>query len=178
MFGATRDALETYGLSPEQLYMRYKQDADRAAELLRTAESPEAVAKLAEAINADINKAFSALDDAGKSAQQNPLLEYLASIDEYVQGRFAEIGSAVSGSAEDVFGNVNSALDDVATLFDSSATMQQQAADTALEAAKKNEQAAAASEAAANAMGDAVRMFIAQLPIGVTVNMRGSEVNA
>lgn len=142
MFGATRDAIETFGMSPEQLYDRYRADADAAAALLATASDPDQVRALAERINADINAAFNALGDEGKLAQQNPLLTYLDEVNAFVQARLTTIGAALGSSTAEPFAAANKALDDAATKFVEAADNGVSAAETQLEAARINLQAA------------------------------------
>jgi flagellin-like hook-associated protein FlgL len=129
MFSTTRDALETYGLSPEALYDRYRQDADAAMAMLASATDPESVRTLAERINADINAAFSALGDDGKSQQKDPLLEYLNGVDAFVQSKLATISASVSSSTADPFAAVNAALSNAASLFQKQADGMQGAVD-------------------------------------------------
>ena len=153
MFGATRNSLETFGLSPEALYDRYRKDADAAMAELATATDPESVAKLAERINADINAAFGVIGDDSKALQQQPLLDYLNGVDAVVQSKLATLSASISSSTTDPFTAASDALAKAADLF-------QKPADTQANAASKIEIAAAKLSAA-------VDKFVAQLPLQV-----------
>ena len=122
MFAATRNSLETFGLSPEALYNRYRQDADTAMGMLSGETDPENVRTLAERINADINAAFGALSDEGKAAQKDPLLDYLNRVDAVVQGKLATITASVSSSTTDPFATVNAALTGASGNFSTAAS--------------------------------------------------------
>jgi hypothetical protein len=117
MFSATRDSLEMYGLDPAALYDRYRADADAAAELLANSTDPAQIEKLSQRINDDINAAFNALDDTGKTAQQNPLLDYLDSISAIAQERLLAAGGLVAAGTVDPFAAANAALDGAAGKF-------------------------------------------------------------
>jgi hypothetical protein len=136
MFAATRDSLETFGLSPEALYDRFRADADAAYAELQTATDPAQVQRLSERINADINAAFGALDDAGKTTQQNPLLEYLNGISAIVQSKLTLLGADISSATVDPFAAANAALDGAALKFDGAAATQKNAADLQYKAAE------------------------------------------
>jgi len=159
MFGATRDSLEKYGLTPEQLYDRYRKDADAAAALLATATDPAAVQNLSARINDDINAAFAALGDEGKAGQRDPLLEYLNKIDALATSKLATIGAGISSATTDPFAAANAALDGAASKF--------------VSATDNN-------VSASNTFAAAVDKFAQQMPLQVvsTVMLTGSEVNA
>jgi hypothetical protein len=164
MFGATRDSLEMYGLDPAALYDRYRQDADAAAALLQNSTDPAQIQKLSERINNDINAAFNALDDTGKTAQQNPLLDYLDSISAIAQERLLAAGGLVAAGTVDPFAAANAALDGAAAKFSAASDNSVTAANRSLDAANINYQASLNNLAAS------------QTPVIAIV--RGSEVNA
>lgn len=150
MFGATRNSLEEFGLSPEALYDRYRRDADEAAALLASATDPASVQKLSERINADINAAFNALGDEGKSQQKDPLLTYLNGIDALAASKLATLSASIGSSTADPFAAANAALDGAAAKFASAAGVQADAASTLERAAAKIDAAASRFETAAN----------------------------
>jgi hypothetical protein len=121
MFGATRNSLEEYGLSPEQLYDRFRKDADAAAALLANTTDPAAVQQLSARINDDINRAFAALGDEGKGQQRDPLLTYLNGIDALATARLAAIGAGISSATVDPFAAVSNALNGAAGNFGTAA---------------------------------------------------------
>ncbi len=150
MFGATRNSLEEFGLSPEALYDRYRRDADEAAALLASATDPASVQKLSERINADINAAFNALGDEGKSQQKDPLMTYLNGIDALAASKLATLSASIGSSTADPFAAANAALDGAAAKFASAAGVQADAASTLERAAAKIDAAASRFETAAN----------------------------
>jgi hypothetical protein len=157
MFAATRDSLETFGLDPAAIYDRYRADADAAAELLANSTDPAQIAKLSARINDDINAAFNALDDTGKTKQQNPLLDYLDSIAEQAQLRLKMAGELTAGGTVDPFAAANAALDGAAAKF--------------VSATDNN-------VTASNKFSAAVDKFAEQLPLQVvsTVRLQTAEV--
>jgi hypothetical protein len=163
MFGATRDSLETFGLDPAALYDRYRKDADAAAELLANTTDPAQIDKLSKRINDDINNAFNALDDAGKTAQKSPLLDYLDSISALAQERLLAARGLVSAGTVDPFAAANAALDGAAARFVAAADNGVTAADRQVQAANVNYQAAQ------------INLSAAQTPVVAIVRM--SEVN-
>jgi hypothetical protein len=164
MFSATRNSLQTFGLTPEQLYDRYRADADAAASMLANETDPAQIQKLAERINNDINAAFAALGDEGKTAQQNPLLAYLDEIDAFVQSKLATIGAGIGSSTVDPFKAANDALDGAVAKFGQATDSNVIAADTSLEAANINLEAA--------------RLNLAASQTPMVFRIAGAEVNA
>jgi len=148
MFGATRNSLEEFGLTPEELYDRYRRDADEAAALLASATDPASVQKLSERINNDINAAFNALGDDGKGQQRDPLLTYLNGIDALAASKLAALSASIGSSTTDPFAAANSALDGAAGKFAAAAGVQADAASTLERAAAKIDAAASRFETA------------------------------
>jgi hypothetical protein len=135
MFAATRDSLTSFGLTPEQMFKRYMDDADAATALLATAKDPTTIANLAARINADINNAFGALGDDAKGSNQSGLLAYLDQVSALAQSRLTAAWDAVGAGTKDPFAAANKALDDAAGKFATAVGVQATAADTMLLAA-------------------------------------------
>ena len=163
MFGATRDSLEMYGLDPAALYDRYRADADAAAALLANSTDPAQIEKLSQRINDDINAAFSALDDTGKTGQQSPLLDYLDSISAIAQERLLAAGGLVAAGTVDPFAAANVALDGAAARFAAASETNAKASNVMLEAAQIIRNAADKSMQAA---ATPVRAYIESHEIG------------
>ena len=117
MFDTTRNSLEEFGLSPEQLYDRYLADAAEAEASIQTATDPATVQQLSQRINNDINAAFNALGDDAKGSNRDPLLNYLNGVDAMVQTKLTTLGASISSSTTEPFAAANAALDGAATKF-------------------------------------------------------------
>ena len=165
MFGTTRDSLEMFGMSPDQLYDRYRKDADIAYQQLLGASDPETVKALAEKINADIQAAFGVLPDDLKLAQQNPLIAYLDAVNASAQARLAVLSSDISSGTETPFAAASAALTDAAPKFAEAAQASASAANVLAEAAQVILRASS------------IQLQAAQTPITVNVGSGYAETN-
>jgi hypothetical protein len=136
MFSATRDSLTSFGLTPEQMFKRYMDDADTATALLATAKDPTTIGNLAARINADINNAFGALGDDAKGSNQSGLLAYLDQVSELAQARLNTAWDEVGAGSKDPFAAANKALDDAAGKFAAAVGIQAQASERIYQASE------------------------------------------
>lgn len=165
MFGATRNSLETFGLSPEAMFTRNMNDASAAQALLATETDPAAVRALATRINDDINAAFSGLSDDAKGSNKDSLLQYLDVVAAEAKSRLAFIAETTGDGTVDPFAAANAAMNGAADKFVASAA--------------NGVTAAALQERAASINYDAAQMNLQAARTPISVNVRGlaSEVN-
>ena len=115
--GDARQPGRCSGLTRPQLYDRYRPDADAAMPSCSTTTDPAQIEKLSQRINDDINAAFNALDDTGKTAQQKPAARLSRQHLGHRPGRLLAAGGLVAAGTVDPFAAANAALDGAAARF-------------------------------------------------------------
>lgn len=135
MFGATRRNIEMAGLDNQGRYDFLQDEAARLFEMLASASTGEEIARLAEAINRNINDAFNMLSPEDQAAMRDEFLTRLDNVNAQAQERLRQLQEEAAAEANRQLAEVRAIMEQMALAQQAAANTQQQAADTQLAAA-------------------------------------------
>jgi len=160
-FASTRDSIETWGLSNEELYARTKKEADALMQTIGTITDPQQLKSVGEQIFADIGSGWGLLSDEGKSALKQSFLDYSDEVQSALQDRLDALGQQAVTQAQ--------TMTDAAASFGGSVNLLQAVSQAMAGAGGSMQSAAAKFQQAAASM---------PRTINVTVRQVSSEVGA
>lgn len=135
MFGETRRNILMAGMGEQERYNFLQTEAARLFELLGSASTAEEIARLAEAINRNINDAFGMLSPEDQATMRDEFLTRLDNVNAQAQERLRQLQEEAAAEANRQLAEVRAIMEEMALAQQAAANTQQQAADTQLAAA-------------------------------------------
>lgn len=168
---ATYKNIEEFGLTPEELYNRRKEEADKLMEALKLLTDPQEILDTVNTIDQLINEGWGLLDEGQKAILQEEFLSYLDEVNELANDRL-QIGldqGLDEIEAENLLADTVGEFVRVTHQLDGSLGL---SSTNMVNAGEEMRQAASAMQTAAVAMQTAANTY----PTSVTVRVEESEV--
>jgi len=154
-FSSTRDSIETWGLSNEELYRRTKAEADALMATISTITDPQELKSVGEQIFADISTGWGLLGDQGKNALKQQFLAYSAEVQDALQGQLDALGQQAVSQAQ--------TMTDAAASFGGSVNLLQAVSKAMAGAGGSMQSAAAGMQAAAKSIPRNITVTVKQV---------------
>jgi hypothetical protein len=135
MFGNTSRNIQLSGMTDQERYDFYQQEAESLYRQLMSSSDPQEIQRLAARLNDDINAAFGLLSPEEQAAHAGDFLERLSRLTADVDDRLRDIETTTANSVQNVLDRVSAALDKAAEDNQTAANTQLNAANTNLTAA-------------------------------------------
>jgi len=165
----TRQGIEAFGLTNEELYKQDKAQADALAAALAHMTDPAQIEGTVQSINALINDGWQQLSDEQKAVQKAKMLSYIDEVEQLAEARLGAGAAPLMGKGNVSFSGTltdfSVAMGNLSTRWQSSAANMESASGQQMAAAQAMIAAAANMSRAASA-----------IPTGITVVLQPSEV--